>query len=72
MHNKVDLKGDDNMNNVFGITGIRVKAIEVNKNDVTEVNEFLNEYDGNIIDVQIIPMFQGVSRFVIVYKLENN
>ena len=56
------------MNNVFGITGIQVKAIEVNKNDVTEVNDFLEEYDGNIIDVQIIPMFQGVSRFVIVYK----
>lgn len=56
------------MNNVFGITGIRVKAIEVNKNDVKEVNEFLDEYDGYIIDVQIIPMFQGMSRFVIVYK----
>ena len=56
------------MNNVFGITGIRVKAIEVNKNNVAEVNEFLDEYDGNIIDVQIIPMLQGVSRFVIVYK----
>ena len=56
------------MKNMFGYTGIHVKAIEVDKNDVTEVNEFLEEYDGNIIDIQIIPMFQGVSRFVIVYK----
>lgn len=56
------------MNNVFGITGIRVNAIEVNQNDVTKVNDFLDEYDGNIIDIQIIPMFQGFSRFVITYK----
>lgn len=56
------------MNNVFGITGIRVKAIEVEKNDLTKVNDFLGEYDGNIIDIQVIPMFQGFSRFVITYK----
>ena len=56
------------MNNVFGITGIRVKAIEVDKNDLTKVNDFLEEYDGNIIDIQVIPMLYGVSRFVITYK----
>ena len=56
------------MNNVFGITGIQVKAIEVNQNDVTAVNDFLEEYDGNVIGVQVIPMFQGMSRFIIVYK----
>ena len=55
------------MNNVFGITNIRVKAFEVNKNDVTEVNEFLAEHDSNIIDIQIIPMFQGYSRWMVIY-----
>lgn len=58
------------MNKMFGITGIKVKAIEVNKNDVAEVNEFLAEHDGNIFDVQVIPMFQGYSRFVITYREE--
>lgn len=56
------------MNNMLNIKGIQVKAIEVNKNDVSEVNEFLVEYDGNIIDIQIIPMMYGISRFVITYK----
>ena len=55
------------MNNIYGITNIRVKAFEVNKNDVTEVNEFLAEHDSNIIDIQIIPMFQGYSRWVIIF-----
>lgn len=59
------------MNNMLHITGIQVKAIEVNKNDVSEVNEFLAEYDGNIIDIQIIPMMYGISRFVITYKAVN-
>lgn len=55
------------MNNVFGITNIRAKAFEVNKNDVAEVNEFLAEHDGDIIDIQIIPMFQGYSRWMVIY-----
>ena len=55
--------------NVYGITGIQVKAIEVNQNDLTEVNDFLLEYDGNIIDIQFIPMFHGVSRCIITYKV---
>lgn len=55
------------MNNVFGITNIRAKAFEVNKNDTSEVNAFLEEHDGEIIDIQIIPMFQGYSRWIVVY-----
>lgn len=61
------------MNNIYGITNIRVKAIEVEKNDLTKVNQFLKEHDGNIIDIQIIPMFQGFSRFIITYhEFETN
>lgn len=59
------------MKNMFGYTGIQVKAIEVDKNDVREVNEFLAEYDGHIFDVQVVPMFHGVSRFIITYKEKN-
>lgn len=56
------------MNNIYGITNIRAKAFEVNKNDVAEVNKFLAEHDGDIIDIQIIPMFQGYSRWMVIYK----
>lgn len=56
------------MNSMYGILGIQTKAIEVNQNDLTEVNEFLSEYDGNIINIQFIPMFQGFSRCIITYK----
>lgn len=56
------------MKNMYGITGIRARAFEVNKNSTEEVNRFLKEYDGNIIDIQIIPMFQRVSRWIILYK----
>ena len=57
------------MKNMFGITGIRVKAIEVDKDDLTEVNKFLEEYDEKVIDIQIIQMMYGKSRFVIVYTI---
>ena len=55
------------MNSMYGILGIRTKAIEVNQ-DLTEVNKFLSEHDGNIINIQFIPMFQGFSRCIIIYK----
>lgn len=56
------------MNNVFGITDIRIKAIEVNQNDLIEVNYFLAKHDGDIIDIQVTPLFQGFSRVFITYK----
>ena len=41
------------MNKMFGITGIMVKFfVLVDKNDTNELNNFLCEYDGNIIDIQ--------------------
>ena len=56
------------MNNMYGITRIQTKAILVNMNDLSEVNGFLREYDGNIINIQFIPMLQGFSRCIIIYK----
>ena len=59
------------MNSIFGITNIRIKAIEVNQNDLTEVNRFLDNHNGNIINIQTIPLFQGFSRFFITYREES-
>lgn len=56
------------MKNLFGITNIHVKAIEVSRNEMEEVNKFLEEHDGDIIDLQVMPMLYGMSRFIIIYK----
>lgn len=56
------------MKNMFGVTDIRTKIIEVEGDNVGEVNEFLEEYDGNIIDVQTVGMLYGWCKFVILYK----
>ena len=56
------------MGNIYGVTGVRVKAIEAPHEDLTEVNDFLDEYDGNIIDIQTSPMAYGVTKYIIVYK----
>ena len=56
------------MNNIFGITGIRTRSFQVEQNDTREVNAFLKEHDGNIIDIQIVTMLCGYSRWVIIYK----
>lgn len=56
------------MKSVYGITGIRVKAIEASHEGLEEVNKFLEEHDGNIIDIQISPMMYGVTKYIIVYR----
>lgn len=57
------------MADIYGMKNIQVKTIEVNKNDLTAVNKFLKDHDGNIIDIQIIPLLYGCSRFMIIYKV---
>ena len=56
------------MNNMYGITGIKVKIIEVNSRETKELDDFLAEYDGNIIDIQTVGMLYGVCKFIITYK----
>lgn len=56
------------MNNIYGITGIKVKIIEVNGKETKELDDFLAEYDGNIIDIQTVGMMYGVCKFIITYK----
>ena len=55
------------MNNVFGITGIRVKFFVVDKN-ADELNDFLEEYDGNIIDIQYQQNDFAVKQVMVVYR----
>lgn len=42
-------------NNLFGITNIRVKHFSIDRekdNNLTEINNFLEKYNGDIIDIQ--------------------
>lgn len=65
------------MKSIYGITDIHVKGIIINTGNgdsmMDEVNKFLEEYDGNIIDISYVGQF---SRQVLVnitykYKEEN-
>lgn len=49
------------MNNIFGITGIQVFMTS----DLGELNRFLEEYDGNIIDVQCTDKY-----FHVVFRMK--
>ena len=52
------------MNNIFGIKGVKIKVFGLI--DTFVINEFLSEYDGNIIDIQTCPCDSG-SKIVVVY-----
>lgn len=56
------------MTNFRGITGIRTKIIEVEGVNTDELNDFLEEYDGYIIDIQTVGMLHGWCKFIIIYK----
>ncbi len=58
--------------NLFGITGISVKTFDCFQNQLEDLHQFLEEYDGNIIDIQTVAMFQGVTRYVVIYKATSN
>lgn len=53
--------------NMYGITNIKIEAIEVARDGEDEVNEFLAKHNGNIIDIKTVPMFQGWTKYVVVY-----
>lgn len=56
------------MKGMYGITGIRVKVIEESHESVETVNAFLEEYNGNILDIQTSPMAYGLTKYIIVYR----
>lgn len=55
------------MNKMYGITGIQVKFFVLD-NNAKELNEFLQEYDGNIIDIQYQQNDFAVRQIMVVYK----
>ena len=55
------------MSNMYGITGIQVKFFTcVSDKCIDKLNEFLAEYDGNIIDIQY--QHDSFMRVMVVYK----
>ena len=57
------------MNKMFGITGIKVKFFSCfDKKDLDELNNFLCEYDGNIIDIQYQKSDVLLDSIMVVYK----
>ena len=60
------------MKSLFGITGIDVKVFDCFHDDLDELRSFLGDHDGNIIDIQTVAMYQGVTRYVVIYKAKEN
>ena len=60
------------MGSIYGITDIHVKGIIINTGDgdgmMDEVNKFLEEYDGNIIDISYVGQLYGQVLVNITYK----
>lgn len=56
------------MADMLGIKGIQIKTFDLKHDEINIVNDFLMEYDGSIIDIQVAQMLYGVTRYVIVYK----
>lgn len=56
------------MPNFYGITHLKVKILEVTHDKTEELNVFLEEHNGNIVDIQTAPMMYGFCKFIIVYK----
>ena len=53
---------------MLGIKGIQVKVIDCDHTRVDELNSFLREYDGFIIDIKTVEMLYGRTRYVVIYK----
>ena len=58
------------MNDYRGVLGIQIKTIDVVGDNESKVNEFLEEYDGYIIDIQIVPSHRlhNVIKYIIIYQ----
>lgn len=55
------------MNKMFGITGIQVRFF-ISEHNAKELNDFLKEYNGNIIDIQYQQNDFAVRQIMVVYK----
>lgn len=57
---------------LYGITGIDIRTFDCFKDDLLDLRRFLNKYDGNIIEIQTVAMFQGVTRYIVIYKAKED
>lgn len=63
------------MTNIFGITGLRIAVIDAKLSDTAgrnldEVNSFMAEHDGNIVEIQTTQLMYGITRFIFTYREE--
>jgi hypothetical protein len=56
------------MNNLFGITGIKVEFCAITYGDTSYLNDFLNRHDGDIIDIQFQQNEFSAQQVMVVYK----
>lgn len=56
------------MNKMYGITGIKVKFFVCQNANADKLNDFLEEYDGNIIDIQYQQNNFAIKQVMVVYK----
>jgi hypothetical protein len=57
------------MNNMYGITGIQVKFFYIRKEeDENKLNDFLDEYNGHIINIQYQQNDYSPKQIMVVYK----
>lgn len=48
--------------------GTQIKMIDVQGINTDELNDFLIEYEGFILDIKPMSLFHGLTRFVVVYR----
>lgn len=56
------------MRNLYGLTNLLVKVIDCKGDNVEELNRFLYEYNGSIVEIQTVAMMDGLTRYVVIYK----
>ena len=45
-----------------------VKVIDCEGDDVGELNKFLDEYNGNVVEIQAQQMMYGITRYIVIFK----
>lgn len=59
------------MNNLQGIHGLHVHTFEIEKEGISEeLDMFLRQHGGNVLDIQSHVMAYGVTKIIVVYTEE--
>ena len=49
-------------------SGTQVQMIDVQGTNAEQLNRFLDEWEGFILSIQPMPLFHGLTRFVVIYR----